>query len=130
MFTRPLSHGRARQPPEALAEVLQVIQGSEGKDRRGGRDDQRSCASPWPAPVEGTNEDDRHRHQRRDRKLEDVRLRALVRFGGDGQISPVTTVASRAETAPDVVWDGITRPETLTDERCAARDRLADAAAK
>ena len=86
--------------PVRLAEVLQVIQAGEGKDRRGGRDDQRSCASPWPAPVEGTNEDDRHRHQRRDRKLEDVRLRALVRFGGGGQISPVTTVASRRRRRP------------------------------
>src|SRR5947209_2060433 len=33
-----------------------------------------------------------------------------------------------AESAMDAVWDGITRPETLTPEAAAVRQRLADAA--
>src|SRR5262249_20184868 len=44
-------------------------------------------------------------------------------------IEPVPILkAIPEEAAMDAVWDGITRPETLTPEAAAVRQRLADAA--
>jgi hypothetical protein len=40
----------------------------------------------------------------------------------------VDTSTDTRDDAPDVIWDGITRPETLSDEARRVRNRLADTA--